>query len=155
MKLWCIAWLMSLSAASWAGEAAPLASAPLLEARVMQLANELRCLVCQNQTIADSNAGLAVDLKNEIREQLRAGRSDVQVLAYMVERYGDFVRYRPPLKATTVALWFGPVALLGAALAVAALALGRRRAGNETAELTEPQRTRLAALLSDAVDPAP
>lgn len=83
-----------------------------LEARVLALAAELRCLVCQNQSLADSHADLAVDLKNQVREQLRSGRSEAEVMAYMTERYGDFVRYRPPFKATTLLLWLGPALLL-------------------------------------------
>jgi cytochrome c-type biogenesis protein CcmH len=83
-----------------------------LEARVQALAAELRCLVCQNQSLADSHADLAVDLKNQVREQLRAGRSEAEVMAYMTERYGDFVLYRPPLKNTTLLLWLGPALLL-------------------------------------------
>src|SRR3954470_11584635 len=79
-----------------------------LEKRVMALAEELRCLVCQNQTLADSHAALAIDLKNRIRELLRDGKSEREVLDFMVERYGDFVLYRPPLRATTVPLWAGP-----------------------------------------------
>jgi cytochrome c-type biogenesis protein CcmH len=93
-------------------EATPLTNDPVLEARVMKLAEELRCLVCQNQTIADSHAGLAVDLKNQVRDQLRAGRSDKEVVDYMVQRYGDFVLYRPPVKASTWLLWGGPFLLL-------------------------------------------
>ena len=83
-----------------------------LEKRVTGLAHELRCLVCQNQTIADSNAPLAVDLRNQIREQLAAGKSEGDVIDFMVARYGDFVLYRPPLKASTVLLWAGPFLFL-------------------------------------------
>jgi cytochrome c-type biogenesis protein CcmH len=83
-----------------------------LDRRVMSLAHELRCLVCQNQTLADSNAPLAVDLRNQIREQMAAGRSDQDVIGFMVERYGDFVLYRPPLKASTILLWTGPFLFL-------------------------------------------
>lgn len=81
------------------------------QARMMRLAAELRCLVCQNQSIADSNADLALDLRRQIDEQIAAGRSDAEIVDYMVNRYGDFVRYKPPLKATTVLLWAGPAAL--------------------------------------------
>jgi cytochrome c-type biogenesis protein CcmH len=95
-----------------AGEAAPASDDPVLEARVMALSAELRCLVCQNETIAASHADLAVDLRNQVREMLRSGASDAQVMAYMTERYGDFVLYRPPLKSTTALLWFGPALLL-------------------------------------------
>ena len=83
-----------------------------LDKRVYSLAEELRCLVCQNQTIAESNAPLAVDLRNQMREQLSKGASDQEVRDFMVARYGDFVLYRPPFKATTLALWLGPFALL-------------------------------------------
>ncbi|HKU46060.1 MAG TPA: cytochrome c-type biogenesis protein, partial [Burkholderiales bacterium] len=97
-----------------------------LERRVTGLAHELRCLVCQNQTIADSNAPLAVDLRNQIREQLAAGKSDRDVIDFMVARYGDFVLYRPPLKATTVLLWAGPIALMIGGLALLFIRLKRR-----------------------------
>ena len=138
-------------AAPWvgAGEAPPLAEDPQLEARVMRLAEELRCLVCQNQTIADSNAGLAIDLRNQVREQLRAGRSNEEILAYMVERYGDFVLYRPPVKATTAALWYGPIALLAFGAAVAVSVVRRRGLGAPAAELTDAQRQHAGALLAD------
>src|SRR4051812_6735500 len=100
----------SLAVLFWLGGA--LAQDAGLERRVTNLAHELRCLVCQNQTIADSNAPLAVDLRNQIREQLAAGKSDRDVIDFMVQRYGDFVLYRPPLKATTILLWAGPFAFL-------------------------------------------
>jgi cytochrome c-type biogenesis protein CcmH len=133
-----------------AGEAASIAEDPVLEARVMALAEELRCLVCQNQTIADSHAGLAIDLKNQIREQLQAGRSNADVIAYMVARYGDFVLYRPPLKATTFGLWFGPFALLaGGIVSIAVILRRRRRALLQTNTATPEQRERAAALLAD------
>ncbi len=113
-------------------EATPMAADPVIEARVMSLANELRCLVCQNQTIADSNAALAVDLRNQVRDQVKAGRSDAQIIEYLVARYGDFVRYRPPVKLTTVLLWAGPFVLLVGGLAGLTLTL-RRRARAQTA----------------------
>jgi cytochrome c-type biogenesis protein CcmH len=103
------------------GQASEVAKPDMrIETRLKSLAEELRCLVCQNQTIADSTAPLALDLRNQIREQIAQGRSDDQIRGYMVERYGDFVLYRPPLKASTVLLWIGPFALLaiGAAIAV-------------------------------------
>ena len=102
----------SLNCTTFANEAVPAAADPALEARVMQVAAELRCLVCQNQTIADSNAELAVDLRNQVREQMRQGRSDDAIRSYMVERYGDFILYRPPVKASTALLWFGPLVLV-------------------------------------------
>lgn len=108
MKHWCIAWVLTLCAAGWAGEAAPLAADPQLEARVMRLADELRCLVCQNQTIADSHSGLAGDLRQEIREQLQRGQNEQQIRDYMTARYGNFILYRPPVDRSTALLWFGP-----------------------------------------------
>ena len=95
-----------------AGEAKPLAEDPVLEARLKAMSQELRCLVCQNQTLADSNAPLAEDLRKEIRMQMRAGKSDQEVIDYLVARYGDFVRYRPPVNSNTALLWFGPFLLL-------------------------------------------
>lgn len=92
--------------------ATPMAADPALEARVMAIAEELRCLVCQNETIAASHAALAVDLRQQIRLQLGQGRSRQEILDFMVARYGDFVLFRPPLKASTVLLWAGPFALL-------------------------------------------
>jgi len=131
-------------------EAPTIAEDPVLEQRVNKIGEELRCLVCQNQTITDSHAGLAVDLKNQIREQLQAGRSEKQIIEFMVERYGDFVLYRPPMKATTLLLWAGPFVLLGIAIAGAAVVLRRRRAMAAGATpLTEAQRRKAAQLLQD------
>lgn len=118
-----------LAAAPWlhAGEARSVADDPALEARMMGIATELRCLVCQNQTVADSHSGLAGDLRQQIREQLQAGKSDDEVRAFMTARYGDFVLYKPPFNARTALLWIGPALLaLGALLGLAALL--RRRA---------------------------
>ena len=115
-----------LGAAAFAKDAPPVADDPALEARMQRIAVELRCLVCQNQTIADSHAGLAEDLRREIREQLQRGASDEQVVQYMTDRYGDFIRYRPPVKGSTLALWLGPVVLLVGGLLVLVLVLRRR-----------------------------
>jgi cytochrome c-type biogenesis protein CcmH len=116
--------LMALGAS--AKEAAPAAADPVLEARMVRIAAELRCLVCQNQTIADSNADLAVDLREQVRGMLRQGQSDEQILKYMTDRYGDFVLYRPPVKGTTLLLWFGPAALLVGGLVTLVIVLRRR-----------------------------
>lgn len=121
-----------LLAAGWLAQplhaqTAPAASAPAaaatvqplddpLEKRVMAISAELRCLVCQNQTIADSHASLAQDLREQVRQMLRAGKSDQEVLAFMTERYGDFVLYRPPVRSTTMLLWFGPLLLMAGGL---------------------------------------
>ena len=134
-----------------AKEAAPAAEDPVLERRAMDLAAGLRCLVCQNQTIADSNAALAVDLRNQIREQLKKGASDSDIASYMVARYGDFVLYRPPFKATTVLLWLGPLMLVLAGLYWLYRALARRR--HTTPEALDPAQRERARRLLKAVGP--
>jgi cytochrome c-type biogenesis protein CcmH len=110
-----------------AKEAAPAAADPVLEARMTAIASELRCLVCQNQTIADSHAALAVDLRQQVREMIQRGDSDAQIIDYMTARYGDFVLYRPPLKPTTVLLWFGPALMLLVGAVVLVVLLRRRQ----------------------------
>jgi cytochrome c-type biogenesis protein CcmH len=98
-----------------------------MENRVRSLEEKLRCLVCQNQTLADSNAELAADLRKQVRDQIAAGKSDAQIVDYLVQRYGDFVLYEPPFKATTVLLWVGPFVLLATAVLVLVRTLRRRR----------------------------
>src|SRR5688572_18537863 len=139
---------------AWAGEAQPVAPDPALEERVTATAAELRCLVCQNQTLADSNAPLAVDLREQIREQMRKGASERAVVDYMVARYGDFVLYRPPFKATTVLLWAGPVLLAIAGLAALFLSLARRRRAARS-ELSDEDRARAQRLLAGDADAMP
>ena len=109
-------------------EAQPMGDDPVVEARLKSLSTELRCLVCQNQTLADSNAPLAEDLRREIRELISKGMSDKEIIDYLVVRYGDFVRYRPPLKSQTVLLWVGPALLLVAGFAGLWVTLRRRNA---------------------------
>ena len=140
--------LAALIHSAWSGEAAPVAADPALEARVTAVASELRCLVCQNQTLADSNAPLAVDLRDQIREQMQRGASERDVVDYMVARYGDFVRYRPPFKATTLLLWAGPALLLLAGFVALYLRLRRRRGEAQTG-LSDEERSRAQALLAD------
>jgi cytochrome c-type biogenesis protein CcmH len=123
-----------------------VAADPALERRTMDLAEKLRCLVCQNQTIADSHAPLAVDLRNQIREQLAKGASEHDILDYMVARYGDFVLYKPPFKATTVLLWLGPLVLLLGGLAWLYRVLRARR-GAAAPRLSEEQRRQARELL--------
>jgi cytochrome c-type biogenesis protein CcmH len=139
--------LAFLAAPLAAKEAAPAAADPALEKRVMTLAEELRCLVCQNQTLAESNAPLAEDLRNQLREKMREGKSDKEVVDFLVERYGDFVLYRPPLKATTVLLWFGPLFLLATGFAVLLRRVQRRRKLAD-AEIDDADRRRAAELLA-------
>jgi cytochrome c-type biogenesis protein CcmH len=139
--------LIISAAAVWGGEAAPAAEDPALERRVMTLSAELRCLVCQNQSLADSNAPLAVDLRNQVRDKMRAGMSDQQIVDFMVVRYGDFVLFRPPFKLSTALLWLGPLLLLVAGIAALVYRLTRRRE-EPARELTESERERARALLS-------
>ena len=120
---------------------------PILEKRVLAIAAELRCLVCQNQTIADSDAALAVDLRQQVRKKLAQGMSDRDVTDFMVERYGDFVLYRPPVKSTTWLLWFGPFLLLAGGLIALGLKLKRRAHTEPTAALSETEKRRVATLL--------
>lgn len=114
------------ASAQTGGTAQPTVADPELEKRVLAVSVELRCLVCQNQTIADSNADLAVDLRNQVRDMLRQGKSEREIVDYMTARYGDFVLYRPPVKNTTALLWFGPPLLLGGGLLGLWLILRRR-----------------------------
>ena len=116
----------SAPTAAPASVAPPAVADPVLEARVLKLSAQLRCLVCQNQTIADSNAELAVDLKRQVREMLGRGATDREVIDFMTARYGDFVLYRPPVKSSTAVLWFGPGVLLVVAVGVFLFILRRR-----------------------------
>lgn len=118
--------LMVFAGAATAREAQPAADNPELEARMLRIAAELRCLVCQNETIAASHAGLAVDLRRQVREMLQQGKSDEQILAFMTQRYGDFVLYRPPWKATTILLWVGPALMLIGGFVALMVVLRRR-----------------------------
>jgi cytochrome c-type biogenesis protein CcmH len=135
-----------------AKEAAPAAADPVLEARMQAIAIELRCLVCQNQTIADSHADLAVDLRNQVREMLRQGKSDREIIDYMTARYGDFVLYRPPVKGTTMLLWFGPAVLLVGGVGILWLVLRRR--SRRAAEDFEPDEPDVLAADAAAAPPA-
>jgi cytochrome c-type biogenesis protein CcmH len=132
-------WVCLAGSGAAAKEAAPVAEDPALEARMQAITLELRCLVCQNQTIADSNADLAVDLRNQVRQMLREGKNQREIIDYMTARYGDFVLYRPPVKGTTALLWYGPAALLVLALLTLGLVLRRRsRLGADAFEPDEP-----------------
>jgi cytochrome c-type biogenesis protein CcmH len=141
--------LAAFVAPALANEAQPAATDVALEKRVTALSAELRCLVCQNQTIADSNAPLAVDLRNQVREKLAAGMSEGDIIDFMVARYGDFVLYRPPVKAATVLLWFGPPLLLLAGLWLFARTVLRRRAA-AAAPLSADEQARARALLANS-----
>ncbi len=123
---------------------------PVLEARVLAIAEELRCLVCQNETIAASHADLAIDLRKQIRTKLVEGQSQAQILDFMADRYGDFVLYRPRLKASTVMLWAGPFALLLIAFTALAMNIRRRRQSAVKTELTPAEIERAQRLLDGA-----
>lgn len=140
---------IALGASAAGGKAQPMAADPALEARVMVIAEELRCLVCQNETIAASHADLAVDLRSQIRQKLTQGQSQQEILDFMVQRYGDFVLYRPPLKASTLLLWGGPFVLLLVAGFVMAANIRRRRQVEEPLELSPEERRRARQLLGD------
>ncbi len=126
LRHWFAALALALPLLAPAKDAAPAAADPVLEARMLRIAAELRCLVCQNQTIADSHADLAQDLRRQVREMLVRGDTDQQILDYMTARYGDFVLYRPPVKSTTALLWYGPALLLVGGIAILAIVLRRR-----------------------------
>ncbi len=149
---WLLMVLLLLPSLGAAGEAAPLAENPQAEARLKALAVELRCLVCQNQTLADSNAPLAEDLRREVREMIAKNMSDKEIIDFLVTRYGDFVLYRPPLKTTTTLLWVGPFLLLiGGAIALV-MALRRRQKKLADVALSEAERNRVAQLLSEGAN---
>jgi cytochrome c-type biogenesis protein CcmH len=127
-------------------DAVPTEMDPVSAARAVKLAEKLRCLVCQNQSIADSNADLANDLRRQIREQIAAGKSDDEIVSYMVSRYGDFVLYQPPVKSTTILLWVGPAVLLVAGFFILIRNVRRRQVAEPT--LTAEEHERAARLLA-------
>jgi cytochrome c-type biogenesis protein CcmH len=148
MSRFFYALLLILPLSGWAGEAKPLADDPVVEQRMIKIAEEMRCLVCQNESLAGSHADLAEDLRREIRDQIRAGKSDQEVMDFMVTRYGDFVRYRPPVKPTTWLLWFGPFVLLliGAVVLVRTL---RTRNHEAPAALAQDRRQEAKKMLDE------
>jgi cytochrome c-type biogenesis protein CcmH len=140
---------VAFACALHAKEAPPAAAAnPQLEHRVMSLCAELRCLVCQNQTLADSAAPLAVDLREQVRQRMRQGQSDAEVVDFLVQRYGDFVRYRPPVRASTLLLWFGPAVMMLVGIGVL---VGRLRAARAAPPrpLSDAERARARTLLRE------
>jgi cytochrome c-type biogenesis protein CcmH len=131
----------------FAAEGVPTEKDRVAAARAVALSEKLRCLVCQNQTIADSNAELAQDLRRQVHEQIAAGKSDEEIVDYMVARYGDFVLYQPPVKPTTLLLWAGPALLVVIGFVVLARTVRARRARPEAPVLTAEERERVAHLL--------
>ncbi|NIP72699.1 MAG: cytochrome c-type biogenesis protein CcmH [Gammaproteobacteria bacterium] len=144
-----MALLLACSAGAFAGiEVFPFDD-PAKEERFNRLTDELRCLVCQNQSLADSNAELAQDLRHEVYDMIQSGASDDEIVDFMVARYGDFVLYRPPVRPTTYALWAGPFLLLALAVWLLARALRRQRDG-PVEPLSEQDRARARSLLQDS-----
>mgnify|MGYP000887185110 CR=1 FL=1 len=135
------------------GAAHASGSDPALEAREARLASQLRCVVCQNQTVAESNAPLAADMRRVIRTQLQAGQSDEQIVGFFEQRYGAFVHYSPPFQASTWLLWIGPFALAVLGLFGLASILRRRAVRGEPRPLTEAQRARARQLLEEESNP--
>jgi cytochrome c-type biogenesis protein CcmH len=157
MRCFRLAWLLlgillfSTALAGAVGSDTPAPGAdPELEARVQRVSQELRCLVCQNQTIADSNADLAVDLRREVRQMLSSGASEAEVRSFMVERYGEFVLYRPPFQMTTLALWLGPFLLLLTGIWIARrIVLTRRQTVQAATALDPADEARLRSLVGN------
>ena len=134
---------------AWSKEAIPVAEDPEVEKRMLALTMDLRCLVCQNESIADSRADFSNDIRREIREQIKANKSDQEIIQFLVDRYGDFVLYNPPIKPTTIFLWFGPVALFIIGFGALIVYLKRRRQQIEEVPLSEAQLKKAEALLNE------
>lgn len=149
MKKFLILMFCLLPVFAHAGEAQDLAKDPVLEKRMIGLAEKLRCLVCQNESLASSHAELAEDLRREVRELMQKGMSDQEIMDYLVARYGDFVLYQPPVKSYTMLLWFGPFALLFVAGLGLLFQLRKRRETVPEAKLTPEAHQRAAALLNE------
>lgn len=145
----CVTLALGVAASAWAAEAPPLAEDPAVEQRMLTISEELRCLVCQNESLAASRAELAQDLRRELRGLIKAGKSDQEIMDFMVNRYGDFVRYRPAFKPLTLLLWLGPFVLLLAA-GFGLLRFVRAHRADQTPVLDDAQRAKAQALLQDS-----
>ena len=152
MRLLALIVALWLAGAAAAQNAVPTAADPVTNKRAVQLGEKLRCLVCQNQSIEESNAELAVDLRRQIREMIAEGRSDANIIDFMVQRYGDFVLYQPPFKAATLLLWLGPGVLLVTGLGVLIYSLRRRRVQVDEQPLTATQQRQAERLLAADVE---
>ncbi len=151
MKVYNILFLLLLliPLVGWAKEAIPVAEDPEVEKRMLALTMDLRCLVCQNEPISDSRAEFSNDIRREIREQIKADKSDEEIVQFLVDRYGDFILYNPPMKSTTLLLWFGPIALFVIALGALIVHLRRRRVQVKEIALSPEQLARAEALLNE------
>jgi len=145
---------LQLGTISWAGEAVPLAEDPVVEHRLIAISEELRCLVCQNESLAGSRADLAQDLRRELRTLIKAGKTDTEIKEYLVSRYGDFVLYRPPVKPITWVLWFGPFILLIGALVLLVRMVRRSHRSAVAPALDPAQRAKAQSLLQDSERPS-
>lgn len=155
LKYWLGFFLaLQIASASYAGEAPALADDPVVEQRLNLISEELRCLVCQNESLAGSRADLALDLRREIRTLIKAGKTDSEIMNFMVSRYGDFVRYRPPVNPITWMLWFGPFVLLIGALVGLARMVRRDQSSPAAPALDSAQREKAQALLQDTELPS-
>ena len=134
---------------SHADEATPLASDPALEQRLISISEEMRCLVCQNESLSGSRSELAQDLRREIRDLIKQGKTDAEIRTFMVDRYGDFILYRPPVKPTTWLLWIGPFVLMFAGMVALLMYLRRRNTQVTTTSLSDDENKRIDALLRD------
>ena len=144
--------MLLFACAAAAGDAVPTVADPMTNKRAVQLGEKLRCLVCQNQSIEESNAELAVDLRRQIREMIAQGKSDANIIDFMVQRYGDFVLYQPPFNAATLLLWLGPALLFAAGLTGRFYNVRRRRAQRDEQPLTEAQQKQAELLLAADAD---
>ena len=135
---------------AFAKDALPLADDPVTEQRLIVISEEMRCLVCQNESLAGSRSDLANDLRKEIRILIKEGKTDAQIRSFMVERYGDFVLYRPPIKPTTWLLWIGPFVILLGGIISLIVYLRRRNQGIPSATLSAEENRRIDTLLKDA-----
>jgi cytochrome c-type biogenesis protein CcmH len=141
--------LLLIPLTGWSKEAIPVAEDPEIEKRMLALTMDLRCLVCQNEPISDSRAEFSNDIRREIREQIKANKTDEEIIQFLVDRYGDFILYNPPVKSTTVMLWFGPAILFVIALGALIVHLKRRRVQIEDISLSQEQLEAAEALLDE------
>ncbi|MCE7913166.1 MAG: cytochrome c-type biogenesis protein CcmH [Nitrosomonas sp. PRO4] len=141
--------LLMIPLIGWAKEAVPVAEDPEVEKRMLALTMDLRCLVCQNEPISDSRAEFSNDIRREIREQIKANKSDEEIVQFLVDRYGDFILYNPPMKSTTILLWFGPIILFVISLGALIFHLRRRRVQVQDIALSPEQLAQAEALLDE------
>ena len=147
-RIFLIAIFVFSLGSAFAKDAAPLADDPVTEQRLISISEEMRCLVCQNESLAGSRSDLANDLRREIRILIKEGKSDDQIRSFMVERYGDFVLYRPPVKPVTWLLWIGPFVILGLGITGLLMYLRRRNSSMPNVTLTDADNQKIDALLN-------